>query len=54
MLCQKGQKIILCWNKGQHIFDDNFLNIQPILNLNKVLESWDLDLSNHTIQCYVC
>ena len=20
----------------------------------KVLESWDLDLSNHTIQCYVC
>ena len=31
-------------------FTHNFLNIQPIFNLKKVLESWDLDLSNHTIQ----
>ena len=35
-------------------FTYNFLNIQPIFNLKKVLESWDLDLSNHTIQCYIC
>ena len=35
-------------------FTHNFLNIQPIFNPQKVLESWDLDLSNHTIQCYVC
>ena len=35
-------------------FTHNFLNIQPIFNLKKLLESWDLDLSNHTIQCYVC
>ena len=32
-----------------HIFAHNFLNIQLILNLQKVLESWDLELSNHTI-----
>ena len=31
-----------------------FLNIQRIFNPKKVLESLDLDLSNHTIQCYVC
>ena len=36
-------------------FTHNFThNIQPIFNLKKVLESWDLDLSKHTIQCYVC
>ena len=38
----------------KHIFAHNFLNIPPIFNLQKVLESWDLDLSNHTIQYYVC
>ena len=32
-----------------HIFAHNFLNIQPIFNQEKVLESWDLELSNHTI-----
>ena len=32
-----------------HIFAHNFLNIQPIFNLQKVVESWDLELSNHTI-----
>ena len=37
-----------------HIFAHNFLNIQPIFNLQKVLESWDLGLSNHTIKFYVC
>ena len=35
-------------------FTHNFLNIQRIFNPQKVLESWDSDLSNHTIQCYVC
>ena len=30
-------------------FVHNFLNIQRIFNPQKVLESWDLDLSNHTI-----
>ena len=46
----------LCYveTKDIHIFVHNFLNIQVIFNLKKVLESWDLDLSNHTIQCYVC
>ena len=32
-------------------FTHNFLNIQGIFNLKKVLESWDWDLFN---QCYVC
>ena len=46
----------LCYSKKRvkHIFAHNFLNIQPIINPQKVLESWHLDLSNHTIQCYVC
>ena len=34
---------------GKHIFAHNFLNIQLIFNPKKGLESWDLDLSNHTI-----
>ena len=34
----------------RHIYAHNFLNIQPIFNPPKVLESWDLELSNHTIQ----
>ena len=33
-----------------HIFAHNFLNIQLIFNLQKVLESWDLGLFNHTIK----
>ena len=37
-----------------HIFAHNFPNIQPIFNTKKVLESSDLGLSNHTIQCYLC
>ena len=36
-----------------HIFAHNFLNIQPIFNLQKVLESWDLGLSNYTIKSYI-
>ena len=45
----------LCYVKTRvkHIFAHNFLNIQPIFNPQKVSESWDLDLSNHIIQCYV-
>ena len=34
----------------RHIYANNFLNIQPIFNPQKVLESWDLELSNHTIK----
>ena len=33
-----------------HIFAQNFLNIQPILNPQKVLRSWDSELFNHTIK----
>ena len=40
--------------KVHNIFTHNFLNIQPIFQSQKVFESWDLDLSNHTIKCYVC
>ena len=58
MLCQKGQKIMLCTQyryiqcyveraerlcyvetRHIHIFPHNFLNIQPIFNPKKVLES---------------
>ena len=35
-------------------FTHNFLNIQLIFNPQKVLESWDFGLSNHTIKCYLC
>ena len=37
-----------------HVFAHNFLNMQLIFNPQKVLESWDLGLSSHTIKCYVC
>ena len=37
-----------------HIFTYNFLNIQPIFNPQKFLESWDLGLSSHSIKYYVC
>ena len=40
----------MCWKNITH----NFLNIQPIFNSQKVLESWDLGLFNHTIKCYLC
>ena len=41
----------LCYveTRDIHIFAHNFLNIQPIFNPKKVLESWDLDLFNHTL-----
>ena len=32
-----------------HIFAHNFLNIQPIFNLQKVMRSSDLELFNHTV-----
>ena len=46
----------LCYveTRYRHVFAHNFLIIQAIFNQKKVLESWDLDLSNHTIQCHVC
>ena len=34
----------------RYIYAHNFLNIELIFNLQKVLESWDLELSNHIIQ----
>ena len=40
--------------RAHNFFTHNFLNIQRIFNPQKVLKSWHLDLSNHTIQCYVC
>ena len=38
----------------KHVFAHNFLNIQWIFNLKKVLESWELELFNNTIKSYVC
>ena len=35
----------------RHIYAHNFLNIQLIFNPQKVLESWELELFNYTIQC---
>ena len=40
--------------RDHNIFAHNFLNIQLIFNPIKVLESWDLGLSNYAIKCYVC
>ena len=34
----------------KHVFAHNFLNIQKIFNPEKVLKSWDIGLSNHTIK----
>ena len=34
----------------KHVFAHNFLNIQRIFNPKKVLKSWDIGLSNHTIK----
>ena len=34
----------------KHVFAHNFLNIQWIFNPEKVLKSWDIGLSNHTIK----
>ena len=54
MLCRKGRKIMLyVETRDKHIFAHNFLNSQLIFNLQKVLESRDLDLSNHTSAMYV-
>ena len=39
--------------RDKHIFAHNFLNIQPIYNPQKVLESWDLDLSKNTNAMYI-
>ena len=40
MLCRKGQKIMsYVETRDKHIFVHNFLNIQPIFNPQKVLES---------------
>ena len=37
-----------------HISVHTFLNIQPIFNPKKVLESSDWGLFSHTIKCYIC
>ena len=37
-----------------HIFAHSFLNIHPIFNPQKVLESWDLELFNHTVYIKAC
>ena len=37
-----------------HIFAHNFLNIQLIFNLQKVLESWDWGLFNQYYMCQYC
>ena len=36
-----------------HVSTHNFLTIQQIFNLKKVLECWESGLSNHTIKSYV-
>ena len=39
-----------CWYKTHpHISAHNFLNIQPIFNLQKVMESWDWGLCNQIL-----
>ena len=37
-----------------HIPTHNFLNIQSIFNLKKVLESWDWGIFKYTIKYYIC
>ena len=37
----------------RHIYAHNFLNIQLIFNPQNVLESWDLEFSNHIILYFV-
>ena len=44
MYVKDGKRTYKC------IFAPNFLNIQLIFNPEKVLESWDLELFNHTIK----
>ena len=48
MLCMSKMSEMLKIYK--HIFAHTFLNIQRIFNLEKVLKSWDIGLSNHTIK----
>ena len=54
ILCILCRRRCLCMKMGKehtHTFlAHNFLNIQWIFNPQKVLESSDLELSNHTIQ----
>ena len=49
----QGIQCYICWHcrykTHPHIPAHNFLNIQWIFNLQKVLESWDSGLFNHTI-----
>ena len=56
LLCIRNLKsyvCYVCWHSWckihPHISAHNFLNIQPIFSLKKVLKSWDWGLSNHTI-----
>ena len=47
---EKVERLCYVETRDKHIFAHNFLNNQLIFHPQKVLESWDLDLSNHTIQ----
>ena len=50
----KGSKDYVVLRQGTYTFLlITFLIFKPIFNPQKVLERWDLDLSNHTTQCYV-
>ena len=57
MLCCNAFNAI-CWSSQykthSHISAHNFLNSQPIFNWQKVLDSWDCGLFNHTIKYYIC
>ena len=47
---------MLCYVEAvdTHVSAHNFLNIQWIFNLKKVLECWEPGLSNHTTKSYIC
>ena len=55
LLMLKGSKDYVMLKQGTNTFLlITFLIFNRFLILKKVLESLDLDLSNHTIQCYEC
>ena len=55
MRCENSTLLCIKWplvpqyKTHPHVSAHNFLNIQLIFNLQKVLESWDWGLFNHTI-----
>ena len=62
MRCQNSTLLFIKWPLASwykthpHVSAHNFLNIQPLFNPQKVLESWDCGLFNHTINtiCRYC